>query len=89
MMAFEKLEPAGEEGKAAYLFLQINNSHILDMFSKFRLQNSQRFSLKGLRNGFEVTEQGFFYNYYDNYAERCIRRSQSGTGICAPGVINI
>lgn len=69
MMAFEKLEPAGEEGKAAYLFLQINNSHILDMFSKFRLQNSQRFSLKGLRNGFEVTEQGFFYNYYDNYAE--------------------
>lgn len=69
MMAFEKFHFPGAEDKAAYLFIQIDNSQILDLFNKFRLQNSQRFSLKGIMNGFEVTEQGFFYNYYDNYAE--------------------
>ncbi len=69
MMIFEKLNIEKANGKAAYLFLQIDNSQILDLFHKFRLQNSQRFSLKGATNGFEVTEQGFFYKYYDNYKE--------------------
>lgn len=27
------------------------------------------FSLKGITNGFEVTEQGFYYQYYDNYSQ--------------------
>lgn len=69
MMVFGKVRSVQEEGKAAYLFVQIDNDQILSLFNQFRLQNSQRFSLKGIRNGFEVTEQGFFYRYYDNYEE--------------------
>lgn len=53
--------------KNIYLFMQVKNENIQAFFNRFRLQNSQRFSLKGITNGFEVTEQGFFYNYYDNY----------------------
>lgn len=69
MMLFGKIvtEAAGEG--PAYLFVQIENRHILELFSQFRLQNRQRFSLKGIANGFEVTEQGFFYTYYDNYKD--------------------
>lgn len=68
MMLFGKLQPDTEEN-TAYLFFQIENSQILKLFNQFRFQNSQRFSLKGETNGFEVTEQGFYYNYYDNYEE--------------------
>ncbi|HHV11117.1 MAG TPA: sensor histidine kinase [Clostridiales bacterium] len=50
-----------------YLFIQIDNNEILQLFNSYRLYGSQRFSLKGTRDGFEVTERGFFYNYYDNY----------------------
>ncbi len=53
--------------KNVYLFMQVDNENIQSYFNRFRLQNNQRFSLKGTTNGFEVTEQGFFYNYYDNY----------------------
>ncbi|MDO5540054.1 MAG: hypothetical protein Q4F83_08235 [Eubacteriales bacterium] len=53
--------------KNIYLFMQVKNENIQAYFNRFRLQNNQRFSLKGITNGFEVTEQGFFYNYYDNY----------------------
>lgn len=67
MMLFGKMLPQTDE--AAYVFLQIDNSEILELFSQFRFQNSQRFSVKGKTNGFEVTEQGFYYNYYDNYEE--------------------
>lgn len=69
MMVFGKIQSNQEDGKAMYLFLQIENEQILSLFNQFRFQNSQRFSLKGIRNGFEVTEQGFFYRYYDNYEE--------------------
>ena len=69
MMLFGKCQFEEETENSCYLFLQIDNSHILDLFHQFRLQNSQRFSLKGITNSFEVTEQGFFYNYYDNYKE--------------------
>lgn len=51
-----------------YLFISIENDEIATMFEQYRLYEGQRFSLKGLTDGFEVTEQGFFYNYYDNYA---------------------
>lgn len=68
MMLFGKFQPDTEEN-TAYLFFQIENSQILKLFNQFRFQNSQRFSLKGETNGFEVTEQGFYYNYYDNYEE--------------------
>ena len=47
--------------------MQIKNEYIQIYFNRFRLQNNQRFSLKGITNGFEVTEQGFFYQYYENY----------------------
>lgn len=50
-----------------YLFIQINNDEILQLFNSYRLYDKQKFSLKGITGGFEVTEQGFFYNYYDNY----------------------
>lgn len=50
-----------------YMFMQISNNNILSYFNRFRSQNEQRFSLKGIANGFEITEQGFFYNYYDDY----------------------
>ncbi len=50
-----------------YLFIQINNDEILQLFNSYRLYDNQKFSLKGNIDGFEVTEQGFFYNYYDNY----------------------
>lgn len=53
--------------KNVYLFMQIKNEYIQIYFNRFRLQNNQRFSLKGITNGFEVTEQGFFYQYYENY----------------------
>jgi len=69
MMLFGKCQTDNGMGQSSYLFLQFDNSYILNMFNQFRLQNSQRFSLKGITNGFEVTEQGFFYNYYDNYKE--------------------
>ena len=69
MMVFGKVRTSAEEKRSAYLFLQIDNAQILNLFNQFRLQNSQRFSLKGVRNGFEVTEQGFFYRYYDNYED--------------------
>ena len=68
MMLFGKIS-SGTEKKKAYLFFRIDNSQILKLFDQFRFQNSQRFSLKGVTNGFEVTEQGFYYNYYDNYKE--------------------
>lgn len=69
MILFGK-SPARSAGeRAAYVFFQIDNSQILEMFNEYRFQNSQRFSLKGETNGFEVTEQGFYYNYYDNYEE--------------------
>jgi hypothetical protein len=68
MMLFGKIS-SGTEEKKAYLFFRIDNSQILKLFDQFRFQNSQRFSLKGVTNGFEVTEQGFYYNYYDNYKE--------------------
>lgn len=55
--------------KNFYLFIQIDNVNFQNLFDRFRLQNDQRFSLKGSANGFEVTEQGFFYQYYDNYAQ--------------------
>ena len=67
MMLFGKIEARESGSDPAYLFIQIDNGQILELFNQFRLQNSQRFSLKGVTNGFEVTEQGFFYNYYDNY----------------------
>lgn len=69
MMLYGKCQSGSIPGQASYLFLQFDNGTILNMFNQFRLQNSQRFSLKGITNGFEVTEQGFFYNYYDNYKE--------------------
>lgn len=68
MMLFGKISSGTEKNKA-YLFFRIENSQILKLFNQFRFQNSQRFSLKGVTNGFEVTEQGFYYNYYDNYKE--------------------
>lgn len=68
MMLFGKISSGTEKNKA-YLFFRIGNSQILKLFNQFRFQNSQRFSLKGVTNGFEVTEQGFYYNYYDNYEE--------------------
>ena len=68
MMLFGKISSGTEKNKA-YLFFRIENSQILKLFNQFRFQNSQRFSLKGVTNGFEVTEQGFYYNYYDNYEE--------------------
>lgn len=52
-----------------YLFVRIANSEILKMFDQYRLYEGQRFSLKGQFDGFEITEQGFFYNYYEDYAE--------------------
>lgn len=69
MMLFGKIAFRDAGGGPAYLFVQIENRHILELFNQFRLQNSQRFSLKGITNGFEVTEQGFFYTYYDNYKD--------------------
>lgn len=68
MMLFGKISSGTEKNKA-YLFFRIGNSQILKLFNQYRFQNSQRFSLKGVTNGFEVTEQGFYYNYYDNYEE--------------------
>lgn len=52
-----------------YLFLQINNSEVLQQFDQYRIHTNQRFSLKGNNNGFEVTERGFFYSYYDDYQD--------------------
>lgn len=69
MMLFGKIPSENSRTGPAYLFIQIDNNQILELFNQFRLQNSQRFSLKGVTNGFEVTEQGFFYNYYDNYKD--------------------
>lgn len=69
MMLFGKCSYGPEFQGNVYLFLQIDNSQITELFNQFRLQNSQRFSLKGVTSGFEVTEQGFFYKYYDNYQE--------------------
>lgn len=66
IMLFRCMRVEGYD-KNLYLFMQIKNENIQTYFNRFRLQNSQRFSLKGMNNGFEVTEQGFFYNYYDNY----------------------
>lgn len=63
MMLFGKIS-SGTEKKKAYLFFRIDNSQILKLFDQFRFQNSQRFSLKGVTNGFEVTEQGFYYKFY-------------------------
>ena len=51
-----------------YLFIRIESSQILALFDQYRLYEGQRFSLKGQFDGFEITEQGFFYNYYDDYA---------------------
>ena len=51
------------------LFIQIDNDIVLDMFDQYRLSNGPRFSLTGLIDGFEITEQGFFYNYYDIYTD--------------------
>lgn len=58
-----------ETEKNLYLFIQIDNANFQSFFNRFRLQNDQRFSLKGITNGFEVTEQGFYYQYYDNYSQ--------------------
>ena len=58
-----------ETEKNPYLFMQIDNANFQSLFNRFRLQNDQRFSLKGITNGFEVTEQGFYYQYYDNYSQ--------------------
>ena len=66
LMLFRCIKVPGIE-KHIYLFFQISNSRFLDMFDRFRAQNDQRFSLKGKWNGFEVTEQGFFYHYYEDY----------------------
>lgn len=52
-----------------YLFIQINNDEVLQQFDRYRIHSNQRFSLKGRNDGFEVTEQAFFYNYYDNYKD--------------------
>lgn len=52
-----------------YLFVRIANNEVLQMFDQYRLYEGQRFSLKGQFDGFEVTEQGFFYNYYEDYAD--------------------
>ena len=58
-----------EAEKNLYLFIQIANANFQSLFNRYRLQNDQRFSLKGITNGFEVTEQGFYYQYYDNYSQ--------------------
>ena len=58
-----------EAEKNLYLFIQIANANFQSLFNRYRLQNDQRFSLKGITNGFEVTEQGFCYQYYDNYSQ--------------------
>ena len=58
-----------EAEKNLYLFIQIANASFQSLFNRYRLQNDQRFSLKGITNGFEVTEQGFYYQYYDNYSQ--------------------
>ena len=52
-----------------YLYIRIDNDEIMSMFNQYRLYEGQRFSLKGQIDGFEVTEQGFFYNYYDDFAK--------------------
>lgn len=52
-----------------YLFISIDNTEIVDLFDHYRLYDGQRFSLKGHFDGFEVTEQGFFYHYYDRFSE--------------------
>lgn len=77
MMLFGKFKTEGEH-TPVYLFFQIENSQIQKMFDQFRFQNSQRFSLKGETNGFEVTEQGFYYNYYDDYDELLHTESRVG-----------
>lgn len=58
-----------EAEKNLYLFIQIANANFQSLFNRYRLRNDQRFSLKGITNGFEVTEQGFYYQYYDNYSQ--------------------
>lgn len=58
-----------EAEKNLYLFIQIANANFQSLFNRYRLQNDQRFSLKGITNGFEVIEQGFYYQYYDNYSQ--------------------
>ncbi len=50
-----------------YFFLAISKEELLNLFDDYRLDPTQRFSLKGIGNGFEVSERGFFYDYYDNY----------------------
>lgn len=87
MMVFGKVRTSAEEKRSAYLFLQIDNAQILNLFNQFRLQNSQRFSLKGVRNGFEVTEQGFFTAIMIIMKICCTRKGKSATGSCGPGAI--
>lgn len=53
--------------RLGYLFVIIENTEASNLFDRYRIDDSQRFSLKGIMDGFEVTERGFYYNYYDNY----------------------
>lgn len=53
--------------RLGYLFIIIDNTEVSNLFDRYRIDGTQRFSLKGIMNGFEVTERGFYYNYYDNF----------------------
>lgn len=53
--------------RLGYLFVTIDNTQVLNLFDRYRTDTTQRFSLKGITNGFEVTERGFYYDYYDNF----------------------
>lgn len=52
-----------------YLFMMIRISEILELYDDYRLHPSQRFSINGINNGFEATERGFFYEYYQSYLQ--------------------
>ena len=58
------------EGKLGYLFMIIDNHLITDLFDDYRLDSTQRFSLRNDTGFFEIVERGFFYNVQDEYYNR-------------------
>jgi sensor histidine kinase YesM len=52
-----------------YLFIAVAKADLLKLFDDYRLDSTQRFTLSGAMNGFEVSERGFYYGYYDNYTD--------------------
>ncbi|MDR1561246.1 MAG: sensor histidine kinase [Holosporaceae bacterium] len=62
---FDQLDDINES--IGYLFLVIDIHEVHVMFDDYRLDRTQRFALNGIGNGFEISERGFFYKYYDKF----------------------